>query len=461
MKKIICLLLILSFVMSLVSCDVFSSLTTKSSINGVKLNKYSIVYSEEDYDYSRRAAEYIQTQIQERTGIEISLVEDSDEPVSEYEIVVGNTERAISKRLDADTEGFEFAILAEEKQIALEADYFIIAAAAYFFVETYVPTADYRATVPMEVKVHTPIIKETKNFIMLIGDGMGPIHTRIFEYLENNIEYSDGEDIFYGYYFPYQGQSKTSSLSGVTDSAAGGTALSCGRKTINGLVGRDKDNNDIKSLTELAYEMSMSAGVMSTETKIGATPASFSAHADGRYSTAEIIMSQAQSREAYGTVIDCGYDYYDVKYMGVIEKHITDTLSTLSANENGFFLMYEEAHIDKHSHNNELDKVFKAVVRFNQAIARFMEFAFYNPDTFVLITADHETGNLFANEEGVLEFHSSDHTGKNVPIFAYGYGSELFDGMKVENIQIAHTIASFMGDNNFGDQSQYQSLTKQ
>ena len=460
MKKIICVLLVLSFMISLVSCDVFKSLTCKSSINGVKLNKYSIVYSEEDYDYSKRAAEYIQAQILERTGLELSLVEDSDEPVGEYEIVVGNTERPISKRLDADTEGLEFAIMAEEKQIALEADYFIIAAAAYFFIATYVPTADFEATVPMDVCIHTPIVKEAKNFILLIGDGMGPIHTRIFEYLENDIEYSDGEDVFYGYYLPYQGQSRTSSLSGVTDSAAGGTALSCGQKTINGLVGRDKDNNDLKSLTELAYEKGMAAGVMSTETKVGATPASFSAHADGRYSTAEIILSQAQTRDTYGTIIDCGYDYYNERYMEVIENHITDTLGKLSADEDGFFLMYEEAHIDKHSHNNELDKVYQAVVRFNQAIARFMEFAFYNPDTFVLITADHETGNLFSNADGVLEFHSSDHTGKNVPIFAYGYSAELFDNVKVENIQIAHTFASFMGEDNFGDQSQYQSLTK-
>ena len=121
--------------------------------------------------------------------------------------------------------------------------------------------------------------------------------------------------------------------------------------------------------------------------------------------------------------------------------------------------MYEEAHIDKHSHNNELDKMYQAIVRFNQAIARFMEFAFYNPDTFVLITADHETGDLYM-DGGELKYHSGDHTSKNVPIFAYGDGAELFDGKKINNIQIAHTIAAFMGDENFGDQSYCGSLTK-
>ena len=455
MKKIICLVLILSFLLALVGCDL-----SNSTINGASLKKYSIVYSEEDYYYSKRAAEYIQTKIYERTSIKIPLVEDSEQPKTDYEIVVGNTERAISQRLDAKTEGVQFAILSENKQIALEADYFIIAAAAYYFVETYVPTKNYNATVPDGLTVHDPIVKTAKNYIMLIGDGMGEFQTKTFEYLENDIEYSDGEDIFYGYYLPYQGLSQTHSLSGVTDSAAGGTALSAGYKTNNNYVGRDKDLNDIKLITELARELGMSAGVMSTEVKTGATPASFSAHADIRHNSAEIIMSQAIAQESYGIVIDCNFDYYSTTGLEMLEEAVTEMLGTLGANDKGFFLMYEEAHIDKHCHNNELDKAFKAVVRFNQAIALFMEYAFYNPDTFVLITADHETGNLFPNEKGVLEYHSTDHSGRNVPIFAYGDGAELFDGVKIENIQIPQTIASFMGVYDFGDQSEVHYLGK-
>lgn len=460
MKKIVCLTLILAIIASLVSCDFGSGAKGNNTINGEKLTDYSIVYSDEDLDYSKRAAEYIQSQILARTNIELSVIEDSEEAVSENEIVVGNTDRAISKKLDAKTEGLEFAILAEGGDVALEGEYFIIAAAAYFFIETYVPETDFAATVPEEAAVHSPIVKEAKNFILLIGDGMGVNHTKSFEYINTDVEYSDGEDIFYGYYLPYQGYSRTNSLSGVTDSAAGGTALSCGWKTYNGYVGRDKDMKDIKSLTELAHELNMAGGVMSTETKTGATPASFSAHADARTDNAEIILSQVNAVNAYGTVIDCGFDRYDKRSIDkIVEKHITDTLTKLEENENGFFLMYEEAHIDKHSHNNELEKMYKAIVRFNQAIGRFMEYAFYNPDTFVLITADHETGDLYANASGELEYHSGDHTGKNVPIFAYGQGAELFDGKTVENIQIPQTIAYLMGGiKDFGDQSQYKHL---
>ena len=454
MKKILCLLLILCLALPLASCEI-----SNSFINGVNLSEFSIVYSEGDADYSKRAAEYIREEIFERTGLKLSIVKDS-EAAGENEIVVGNTNRAISERLEADTRGVEFAILADGGSVALEGDYFIIAAAAYFFVESYVPTDDFKAEIPEEIKVHSPIIKEAKNFIMLIGDGMGVYQTRMFEYMENNLEYGDGEDIFYGYYLPYMGYSRTESLSGVTDSAAGGTALSAGVKTYNEYIGRDKDQNDVKLLTELASELGMGAGVMSTETNTGATPASFSAHADGRDDSYDIRVSQQSAKKNYGIKIDCGYNQYSKSGVNDIELALDTMIGEISNGKDGFFLMYEEAYIDKHCHNNDLEATFEAMVRFNQAIGRAMEYAFYNPETFVLITADHETGDLRPNDEGVLEYHTEEHTAHNVPVFTYGDGAELFDGVEVENIQIAHTLASFMGVYDFGDQSVYQYLGK-
>ena len=457
MKRLISLFIILSIALSFVSCNGLNR--DIPTVNGVSIKDYTIVYDEDGLDYNKRAAEYIRDAAKERFGANLDIIDDG-EAKRECEIVVGETSRDISKELNAECEGLQFAITAKGTSIALEGDYFIIAAAAYYFVENYMPNEKKELQIRESAMVLDPIVKEAKNFIILIGDGMGFEHTTSFEHIKNNVEYSDGEDFFYGYLLPYQGQSITNSLSGTTDSAAGGTALSSGYKTYNGNVGLDKNDKPVKLLTELAYEKGMSAGVMSTETKTGATPASFSAHAYDRGESAEIILSQATARDYYGTIIDCGYDYYDTRNVNlIIEKHISDTLTKLSANENGFFLMYEEAHIDKHSHNNELDNMYQAIVRFNQAIARFMEFAFYNPSTFVLITADHETGDLYM-DGGELKYHSGDHTSKNVPVFAYGDGSELFDGKKVENVQIPQTIASFMGEDNFGDQTSYKRLTK-
>ena len=421
------------------------------SLNDALITEYTIVYDAEGLDYNKRAAEYIRDTIKSRFGVELPIKDDSEE-AGAHEIVVGETSRDISAELNEETNGFEFSMLTKDGSVALEGEYFVIAAAAYFFLDTYLIDADHNFITEPGVTTHQPIVKETKNYIVLIGDGMGVYQTRIFDYLEDTSEYSDGESFFYGYLFPYQGKSRTQSLSGVTDSAAGGTALSTGYKTYNEYVGLDKNGERLKSLTELASELGKATAVMSTENKTGATPASFSAHAYDRDDSGGILETQAELVATHGTIIDCGYDYYTARYMKTIEKHITDTLGKVSADEDGFFLMYEEAHIDKHCHNNDLEKTYLAVLRFNQAIARFMEYAFYNPETMVIVTADHETGELHP-EGDTLVYNLDDHSAADVLVFAWGMDAEPLSGKTVENIEIPKLVASSMGVDNFGDRS--------
>ena len=450
MKKVFLVFLTLVAALSLFACS--GEPQPRSEINGVGLEEYSIVYSESDTDYAKRAAEYLQAEILSRTGLELQLLTDGAE-TGAHEIVVGNTSRSISTQLDEKTDGVKFSILAKDGSVALEGNYFVVAAAAYYFIDTYVPTDDYSATVPEEARVLDPIVKQANNYIMLIGDGMGVYHTKMFEYYENTCEFGDGEDVFYGYMLPYIGYSKTNSLSGVTDSAAGGTALSTGYKTINGYVGIDKDGNELQSLTELFGSKGKKGAVMSTENQTGATPATFSAHANDRDSSSDIRDDQFALADLYGTVIDCGYNYYNKNGIKTTEKHIVDALAKVNCDE-GFFFMYEEAYIDKHSHKNDMEKTYQAVIRFNQAIARFMEFAFYNPDTMVIITADHETGDLRPNDSGTLSFNYDDHTSADVLVFAYGMDAAQFHGKTLENVKIAHAIADLIGEHSFGDRSE-------
>lgn len=475
MKKLLSILIILSTLLTLVACGWSESdddvedndnqteqtpddtpdepvETVALNLGGRDIESYTIVYDEEGLDYNKRAAEYIRDQIAARTNKTLSLVDDS-EPAGAYEIVVGETSRDISGELDAETEGLEFAILSLEGSVALEGDYFVIAAAAYYFVDTYLITTNENNVIPEGVSIHTPIVEEAKNYIFLIGDGMGVYQTQLFDYLEDVSEYSDGEDLFYAYMLPYQGYSKTSSFTGVTDSAASATAMATGYKTYNKYVGLDKDGNSVKSITELAGEKGLATAVMSTENKTGATPSAFTAHTINRDNKNEILDCQTALTAQYGTVIDCGYDYYTARYMATIERHITETLAKVDADEDGFFLMYEEAYIDKHSAKADMDKTFLALIRFNQAIARFMEYAFYNPDTMVIITADHETGGLLPDGKGGLEYTHDDHTAADVPVFAWGVGAEYFDGKTIENIEIAHFLGECLGDESFGDRT--------
>ena len=415
---------------------------------GDALSSYAIVYAEGASAYTVRAAEYIAKEIKSRTGITLSVTPiGSETETGAHEIVVGETSRPISQALNAETFGMEFSILANEDHIAIEGDYFIIAAAAYYFVETYIPEAIFDIDVPHSVSVATPIVKEAENFILLIGDGMGHNQTKLFDaYKDSNVaDYTDGEDFFYGYLFPYIGEARTNSLSGITDSAAAGTALASGYKTENGTIGRDADQNDVPLLTELAAQQGKATAVMSTEKQTGATPSAFSAHAYHRSNTTAIKNAQMDLVDRYGTLINCGYDVYTEDEMQILRTAITDTLDELSKDQDGFFLMYEEAYIDKHCSALDIEKAYLATARFNQAIALFMEYAFYNPETMVIITADHETGGLHLDENGNFKLVSEDHTAANVPVFAYGAHAEVFNGKTIENVQIAKTIAAMFG----------------
>ena len=455
MKRILSILIILSLILSISGCkkpeEPVEVMHTAMNYNGVSITEYKIVCDKDGLDYNVRAAEYIQSAIRTVTGHTTEIIDDSETKTA-HEIVVGETSREISAELDESLTGVQFSMLTKGGTVALEAGYFVIAAAAYYFVDTYVRAGDVR--IEDTTLVREPIVKGAKNCILLIGDGMGVYQTLLFDYLTDNTDYSDGEKQFYGYMLPNHGFSRTNSYSGTTDSAAGGTALSTGYKTVNGYVGIDRNGNDLKLLTELASERGKASAVMSTEAQTGATPSSFSAHASSRSDAVAIRVAQWELSEKYGTIIECGFDYYSARYMkSSVEKRITETLAKMDADSDGFFLMYEEAHIDKHSHDNDMGKTFEALIRFNQAIARFMEYAFYNPDTVVIITADHETGDLRPAGDGTLAYNDTEHSSANVPIFAYGYGTEYFNGATVENIQIAHFIASAMGDDSFGDRS--------
>ena len=423
------------------------------AINGVSLDQYAIVYSDTDTDYALRAAEYLQAQIKEITGVELPLQEDSA-VTAKYEIVVGDTEREISQKLDAET-GNRFALMSYKKQVALEGEYFLIAAAAYYFVQTYITQGVFNAQIPEEALLCSPMTEQANNYIILIGDGMGIHHTKLCEepplQLKREDGYSDGENIFYGYLLPWQGTARTNSLSGLTDSAAAGTALATGFKTYNESIGLDGNGEPVQNLTELANALGMATAVMSTEVKTGATPSAFLAHVADRDEKNALLESQKIIEQA-GTIVACDFDYYEPRQLQrKVEGTVLETLETLEQDPDGFFMMYEEAYIDKHSHDNNLNTTYLAVARFNQVIGRVMEYAYYNPDTFVLITADHETGDLKYGASGTMEFHIDKHTDQDVQIFVHGQGSEIFAGVNIENTQIPKTLAKMWGVDDFGD----------
>jgi len=70
------------------------------------------------------------------------------------------------------------------------------------------------------------------------------------------------------------------------------------------------------------------------------------------------------------------------------------SLEILKKNPQGFFLMVEGGQIDWVEHGNDVASVLHEMLEFDQAIGLVMAFAENNPETLVIVTADHDTGGL-------------------------------------------------------------------
>ena len=322
---------------------------------------------------------------------------------------------------------------------------------------------------------------EIKNVIFLIGDGMGFNHLNKAE-KERELSLTINE-------FGIGGEAMTRSLSNaVTDSAAAGTALATGERTSNGAIGvymfdLFSTYSYPKNITELCKESGMMAGVVTTDETSGATPSAFSAHAHDRGDAEDITADQmvsgfdliwgaANGIASKGEAEANGFTYvttYD-EMMALPEgsrsfAQFTNALWTLEqSDENtptlsqmtekaidllddtdeGFFLMVEGAHIDKHSHSNEDENMTEAMAEFDKTIKLALDYAKADGETLVVVTADHETGAIML-EDGEYVFTSGSHSDANVPVRVYGSDKLIYKGEVLNNYEIPMRIAYTLG----------------
>ena len=78
----------------------------------------------------------------------------------------------------------------------------------------------------------------------------------------------------------------------------------------------------------------------------------------------------------------------------MLDEMTGKALEVLNRNANGFVLMVEGASIDKQAHNMDSERWILDTIEFDRAIERCRQFAIANPDTLVLITADHECAGV-------------------------------------------------------------------
>lgn len=296
----------------------------------------------------------------------------------------------------------------------------------------------------------TVTTEETAKYVFLfIGDGMGLSHVAATEsYLSYKSDTLAGKHLTFTQ-FPNIALTTTHSANrSITCSAAGGTAIACGAKTNNEMIGMAPDGTPLRSTAYELKERGYKIGIMTNNPVNHATPACFYASRPSRYDYYEICGQLAESGFDFfggsgfyqfrgkdgdlpsveGFIEEKGYEvcygpkefrernnadkivfiqesgreeepeYYvsdgeeegDVKIAKVLEMGLE-----VLGDEDPFFIMCEGGNIDWAAHSNKTMAMVMEVLDFNAAIDKAMEF--YNEhkdETLIVVTADHETGGL-------------------------------------------------------------------
>lgn len=325
--------------------------------------------------------------------------------------------------------------------------------------------------------------QEVKNIIYLIGDGMGLTSVSMM-LIENNYEptiFDKADNI---------ALQKTYSLDNrVTDSAASGTALATGFKTNNTMLGKLPDGTAVESLMEVASAKGKATGLVVTTYLQHATPGAFYAHVDSRHEYATISEQLLASdidiaigggmhffEERYGNrdnalkaIAESGFTLtesldteitgervlallapYEIdNRTGYLAKATAEAIDHLDDCDNGFVLMVEGSLIDGMGHGNNAEGQRAEMRDFMEAIEVATAYAAEHPETLVVVTADHGTGGLtiissnadFNLSEQGVEYHwaTGGHSGEMVPIYLYGAGAELVNGI-MENADLGQRL---------------------
>jgi alkaline phosphatase len=295
-----------------------------------------------------------------------------------------------------------------------------------------------------------------KNILLMIGDGMGPEQIRAGRLFARNGELAlDRVDASPGMMTTHEASGE------ITDSAAAATALATGHKTHNYAIAVDVDGSSLETSLERAKASGMATGILTSVYIVDATPGVWAAHAADRGSYAEIAIQQARAgvdvilgggRSYYlpegevGTggpdlieeLVAGGYEFVETaqelatsktpdgrilglfsdeeltyaldrqQHPGLEEPSLAQmtakAIEVLREDPDGFFLMVEGGTIDWRGHDRDAAGVVQEMLAFDNAVAVALGFAASSDDTLLVITADHETGDMDFGADPNLRF---------------------------------------------------------
>lgn len=308
---------------------------------------------------------------------------------------------------------------------------------------------------------------QVKYVFYFIGDGMGVNQINVTETYLAALKGKIGFEPILMSSLPVVGMVNTySATNGVTDSAAGGTALATGHKTKNGAIGVLEDlQTPCTSIAQWAKNAGKAVGIATTVAITHATPASFYGHQPSRQMYYEIGQDlcksgfdffagsdfhkpntkegepslREQAKAAGYTILTGGYKEYekkgrkadklimlqsDYQNQKLGSDHLPYALDQdkndltleqicraginylMNKGTDGFFFQLEGGMIDYACHRNDIGNAINEVLDMDKAIKVAYEFYQQHPDeTIIVITADHETGGLVMGK-GPYELHT-------------------------------------------------------
>ncbi|HEY8994073.1 MAG TPA: alkaline phosphatase [Lacunisphaera sp.] len=108
------------------------------------------------------------------------------------------------------------------------------------------------------------------------------------------------------------------------------------------------------------------------------------------FSNMNVAKDKLDKRRGLSTVVD-DYGFPD---QPLLEEMTSAALNVLKKNREGFVVMIEAASIDKQAHNMDSERWLLETIEFDKAIGVAKRFAEENPDTLVIVTADHECAGV-------------------------------------------------------------------
>lgn len=293
-----------------------------------------------------------------------------------------------------------------------------------------------------------------KYIFYYIGDGLGmqPLMTA----QAYNRDILNNEKPLLMLQFPVASWAMTYSASSpITDSAAAGTALATGFKTINGMLGVTTDTVPVFSVARELKDRGYGVGVITSVYADDATPGAYYAHVASRGMYYDIDVQAAQSgydfiggaglkglKDNNGNPTDIpellrengvqlvrGRDGIKeinsekvilLSPQGMSDTNIGYTIDSIPGaltlplitetclahlekqSPHKFFMMVEGGNIDHALHANDAGTAITEIINFNDALKIAYDFYLEHPDeTLILVSADHDTGGMSHVKDGL------------------------------------------------------------